>query len=577
MIKLLKYLKGSAIVCAILAPLAMFLEVAMDLLQPTLLSKIIDTGVANGNLNYVLYIGIQMVIASIVGLIAGSACSYLAAVASMNLGQEVRQGLFNKIQTLSFVELDKLKTSSLITRLTNDVTQVQMMTNMGLRMMVRAPLTAIGGIIMAYILSPKLSTIFLIAVPIIAISVLFILKKSLPLFTKAQQNIDNVNTVMRESILGVKVIKAFAIENTQRGRFINANEELTNTSIKSQNMNLILWPMATLIMNLTVVAVLWFGGNMVNAGDLEIGKIVAFINYLLQIMGSVVMVINIMIGYSRAKASATRINEVFETETSIKDKENTKVIENFDIEFKNVSFRYNEHSENVLENISFTAKQGETIGIIGSTGCGKSSFVNLIPRLYDVSSGEILIGKTNIKDISLSQLRENIGIVLQENILFSGTIESNIRFGNENASKEMLVDSAVNAQAYEFINNKEDKFNSEVEQRAKNLSGGQKQRLSIARTLIRNPKIFIMDDSSSALDMATEAKLQNSIKETMKDSTVIVIAQRISGVMDADKIIVMDDGKIANIGTHKELLKTSEIYRSIAISQLGEEVLESVG
>lgn len=577
MIKLLKYLKGSAIVCAILAPLAMFLEVAMDLLQPTLLSKIIDTGVANGNLNYVLYIGIQMVIASIVGLIAGSACSYLAAVASMNLGQEVRQGLFDKIQTLSFIELDKLKTSSLITRLTNDVTQIQMMANMSLRMMVRAPLTAIGGIIMAYILSPKLSTIFLIAIPIITVSVLFILKKSLPLFTKVQQNIDNVNTVMRESILGVKVIKAFAIENTKKSRFIEANEELTNTSIKSQNMNLILWPMATLIMNLTIVAVLWFGGNMVNAGDLEIGKIVAFINYLLQIMGSVVMVINIMIGYSRAKASATRINEVFETETSIKDKENTKTIENFDIEFKNVSFRYNEHSENVLENISFTAKQGETIGIIGSTGCGKSSFVNLIPRLYDVSSGEILIGGTNIKDISLSQLRENIGIVLQENILFSGTIESNIRFGNESASKEMIVDSAVNAQAYEFINNKEDKFNSEVEQRAKNLSGGQKQRLSIARTLIRNPKIFIMDDSSSALDMATEAKLQNSIKETMKDSTVIVIAQRISGVMDADKIIVMDDGKIANIGTHKELLKTSEIYRSIAISQLGEEVLESVG
>ena len=304
MIKLLKYLKGSAIICAILAPLTMCLEVAMDLLQPTLLSKIIDTGVANGDLNYVLYIGIQMVIAAVVGLIAGSACSYFAAVASMNLGQEVRQGLFDKIQTLSFVELDKLKTSSLITRLTNDITQVQMMMNMALRMMVRAPLTAIGGIIMAYILSPKLSTIFLIAIPIITVSVLFILKKSLPLFTKVQQNIDNVNTVMRESILGVKVIKAFAIENTQKSRFIEANEELTNTSIKSQNMNLILWPMATLIMNLTVVCVLWFGGNMVNTGDLEIGKIVAFINYLLQIMGSVVMVINIMIGYSRAKASA---------------------------------------------------------------------------------------------------------------------------------------------------------------------------------------------------------------------------------------------------------------------------------
>ena len=576
MIKLFRYLKGSAVLCAILAPLSMCLEVAMDLLQPTLLSKIIDVGVANGDLSYVLHIGLQMIIAAVLGLIGGAACSYFASVASMNLGQELRQGLFDKIQTLSFVELDKLKTSSLITRLTNDVTQVQMMTNMALRGMIRSPLLAIGGLIMAYTLSPKLSTVLLVAIPIIAVAMVFILKKSFPLFTKVQQKIDNVNTVMRESILGVKVIKAFAIENTQNARFKKENEELMNTSIKSQNRNLILWPMATLIMNLSVVAVLWFGGNMVNTGDLEIGKIVAFINYLLQIMSSVVMVIGIIISYSRAKASATRINEVFETETSIKDKEETKSIDNFDIEFKDVSFRYNEHSEYVLENISFTAKQGETIGIIGSTGCGKSSFVNLIPRLYDVTEGEILIGKTNIKDISLSQLRENIGIVLQENILFSGTIESNIKFGNENASKDMIIDSAVNAQAYEFITNKEDKFNSEVEQRAKNLSGGQKQRLSIARTLIRNPKIFIMDDSSSALDMATEAKLQNSIKETMKDSTVIVIAQRISGVMDADKIIVMDDGKIANVGTHKELLKESEIYKSIAVSQLGEEVLEIV-
>ncbi|MBQ6631598.1 MAG: ABC transporter ATP-binding protein [Romboutsia sp.] len=576
MIKLFRYLKGSAVLCAILAPLSMCLEVAMDLLQPTLLSKIIDVGVANGDLSYVLHIGLQMIIAAILGLIGGAACSYFASVASMNLGQELRQGLFDKIQTLSFVELDKLKTSSLITRLTNDVTQIQMLTNMALRGMIRSPLLAIGGVIMAYTLSPKLSTIFLVAIPIIAVAMVFILKKSFPLFTKVQQKIDNVNTVMRESILGVKVIKAFAIEGTQNARFKKENEELMNTSIKSQNRNLILWPMATLIMNLSVVAVLWFGGNMVNTGDLEIGKIVAFINYLLQIMSSVVMVIGIIISYSRAKASATRINEVFETETSIKDKEETKSVDNFDIEFKDVSFRYNEHSEYVLENISFTAKQGETIGIIGSTGCGKSSFVNLIPRLYDVTKGEILIGKTNIKDISLSQLRENIGIVLQENILFSGTIESNIKFGNENASKDMIIDSAVNAQAYEFITNKEDKFNSEVEQRAKNLSGGQKQRLSIARTLIRNPKIFIMDDSSSALDMATEAKLQNSIKETMKDSTVIVIAQRISGVMDADKIIVMDDGKIANVGTHKELLKESEIYKSIAVSQLGEEVLEIV-
>ena len=515
-----------------------------------------------------------MVIAAIVGLFAGAICSYLAAVASMKLGEGIREGLFDKIQTLSFLELDKLKTSSLITRLTNDVTQLQMMMNMALRMMVRAPLTAIGGLVMAVILSKELSSIFLIALPIILISILFIVKKSLPLFTSVQQRIDNINTVMRESILGVKVIKAFAIEKTQEERFNEANNNLTNESIASQNMNLILWPIATLIMNLTVVAVLWFGGNMVNVGSLEIGKIMAFINYLLQIMGSVVMVINIMLTFSRASASATRINEVFDTESSIKDKDDNVTVENFDIEFKNVYFRYNEHSENVLENISFSAKQGETIGIIGSTGCGKSSFVNLIPRLYDATEGEILIGGVNIKDISLSQLRENIGIVLQENILFGGTIESNLRFGNENADELDMESSAKDAQAYEFIMNKENTYKSEVEQRGKNLSGGQKQRLSIARTLIRNPKIFIMDDSSSALDMATEAKLQNSIKNRMKDSTVLVIAQRISGVMDADKIIVMDDGRISDIGTHEELIRRNDIYRSIAVSQLGEEVLK---
>lgn len=574
--KLLKYLKGSAIVCAILAPITMCLEVAMDLLQPTLLSSIIDVGVANGDLNYVLSVGIKMIIAAIIGLFAGSACSFFAAVASMKLGEGIREGLFAKIQTLSFLELDKLKTSSLITRLTNDVTQLQMMMNMALRMMVRAPLTAIGGLIMATILSPKLASIFLIALPIILVSIMFIIKKSLPLFTSVQEKIDNINTVMRESILGVKVIKAFAIESTQGERFNEANDNLTNESIASQNMNLILWPIATLIMNLTVVAVLWFGGNMVNVGDLEIGKIMAFINYLLQIMGSVVMVINIMLTFSRAKASANRIDDVFKTETSIKDKEEAIEVSNFDIEFKDVYFRYNEHSENVLEGISFKAKQGETIGIIGSTGCGKSSFVNLIPRLYDATEGEVLIGGVNIKDISIRQLRENIGIILQENILFGGTIESNLKFGNENANEEDINSSAIDAQAYEFIMNKDGKYQSEVEQRGKNLSGGQKQRLSIARTLIRNPKIFIMDDSSSALDMATEAKLQNSIKNRMNESTVLVIAQRISGVMDADKIIVMNDGKISDIGKHNELLKRNEIYRSIAVSQLGEEVLKVV-
>ena len=576
MIKLFKFFKGSAVICAILAPLVMILEVAMDLLQPTLLSNIIDIGVANHDLNYVLITGLKMIIAAIVGLFAGAGCSFLAAIAAIKLAEEVRQGLFDKIQTLSFLELDKLKTSSLITRLTNDVTQIQQMTNMLLRMMVRAPSTAIGGLVMAIILSKELSKIFVVAIPIILIVVMIILKKSFPLFKKMQQKIDNINLVMRESILGIKIIKALVIEDKQKDRFNDANEELTMASIKSQSMNLLLLPISTFIMNLTVVSVLWFGGNMFVSGNIEIGKIMAFINYLLQIMASIMMVINCMIMFSRAQVSAARINEVLDTKTSIENKENCEEVKSFDIEFKNVFFKYNDHSDNVLEDISVKIKEGEKIGIIGSTGCGKTSFVNLIPRLYDATSGEILIGGVNVKNINIKQLREDVGIVLQESILFSGDIKSNLKLGNKNASEEELISASKDSQAYEFIMNKDNKFDEVVEQRGKNLSGGQKQRLSIGRTLIKNPKIFIMDDSSSALDMATEARLQTSIRNRMKDNTVLIIAQRISAVMDLDKIIVMDDGKISAMGSHKELLERSEIYRSIAVSQLGEEVLVSV-
>lgn len=576
MIKLFKFFKGSAVICAILAPLVMILEVAMDLLQPTLLSNIIDIGVKNHDLNYVLITGLKMIIAAIVGLFAGAGCSFLAAIAAIKLAEEVRQGLFDKIQTLSFLELDKLKTSSLITRLTNDVTQIQQMTNMLLRMMVRAPSTAIGGLVMAIILSKELSKIFVVAIPIILIVVMIILKKSFPLFKKMQQKIDNINLVMRESILGIKIIKALVIEDKQKDRFNDANEELTMASIKSQGMNLLLLPISTFIMNLTVVSVLWFGGNMFVSGNIEIGKIMAFINYLLQIMASIMMVINCMIMFSRAQVSAARINEVLDTKASIENKENCEEVKNFDIEFKNVFFKYNDHSDNVLEDISVKIKEGEKVGIIGSTGCGKTSFVNLIPRLYDATSGEILIGGVNVKNINIKQLREDVGIVLQESILFSGDIKSNLKLGNKNASEEELISASKDSQAYEFIMNKDNKFDEVVEQRGKNLSGGQKQRLSIGRTLIKNPKIFIMDDSSSALDMATEARLQTSIRNRMKDNTVLIIAQRISAVMDLDKIIVMDDGKISAMGSHKELLERSEIYRSIAVSQLGEEVLVSV-
>lgn len=573
MTKLIKYLKGSAMVCAIIAPLMMMLEVVMDLYQPILMANIIDIGVANGDIQYVLTVGVKMILVALVGAVGGIGCSVFAAIASMKMAAEIRESAFDKIQGLSFLDIDKFKTSSLITRLTNDVTQIQNMVLMGLKIMVRAPLLFLGGVIMAISISANLSKIFLVAVPIIIIGVTFIIIKSIPVFSEVQKKIDKVNLVMRESLLGIRVIKAFVLNNSQEERFDDANEELMDTSIKGQNITMILWPITTLVMNLSVVAVLWFGGNMVNTGSLEIGKIMAFINYLTQMMGSLMIAIMIIMNFSRAKVSAERINEVIEADISVKESSNPQKINNFDIEFNNVSFRYNDEGESALEDISFKVNEGETVGIIGATGEGKSTLVSLIPRLYDVTQGEVKIGGINVKDIEMKTLRDNIGIVLQESILFSGTLEDNIRFGNENATEEEMDKAAKNAQAYEFVESSDLKYKREVEQRAKNLSGGQKQRLSITRTLIRNPKILILDDSSSALDMATEAKLQNSLKENMSDSTVFIISQRISGVMDLDKIIVLDEGKVNGIGNHKELLKTNEIYRSIAVSQLGEEVL----
>ena len=361
-----------------------------------------------------------------------------------------------------------------------------------------------------------------------------------------------------------------------RRRFSSANDELMDISIKAQSVTILLWPLVTLIMNLSVVAILWFGGNYVNNGSLEIGKIMAFINYLVQIMSSLNMLIMSIINFSRAKVSADRINEVLDVESSIKDREDADKIGKFDVEFKDVYFKYNKDSEYVLKGISFKVSEGEKIGIIGPTGSGKSSLISLIPRLYDTTSGSVMIGNKDVRNLKINDLRKIIGVVLQDTTLFSGSIADNLRFGMEDATEEIMDSATKDAQAFEFITSSNEGYNREVGQRGKNLSGGQKQRVSIARTLIKNPKILILDDSSSALDMATEAKLQNSIKNRMKDATVFLIAQRISAVMDSDKIIVLDNGEIVAIGTHKELIKNCEIYISIAISQLGEEVVLNV-
>lgn len=575
MIKLLlRFLKGSAIICAIIAPIMMILEVSMDLLQPTLLANIIDIGLVNNDTTYILTVGKKMLIVAILGLIGGSGCSVFTSIASMKLGQNLRTGLFNKIQTLSYADIDHLKPSSLITRLTNDVMQIQNMVTMLLRGMIRSPLLCIGGLIMSYILSPMLSIIFLIVIPIILISVVIVMKKSFPLFLAVQQKIDNINVVMRENILGVQVIKVFNIVNKQFNRFNDANNGLNSESIKAQNINMMLWPIVSLVMNFAVISVLWFGGIMVNRGLIQLGIIMAFINYIIQIMNALIMAVSIVINISRAKASADRINEIFDIVPAINNNDGTIKPEKYDVEFKNVSFKYNEDSDYVLKNISFQVKEGEKIGIIGGTGAGKSTLVSLISRLYDATEGEILIGGVNVKDLNLAELRKNIGFVTQENTLFSGTIERNLKFGSAEADRDLVEESVKEAEAYEFIMKKENAYESSVEQRGQNFSGGQKQRLCIARVLIRNCKIFIMDDSTSALDMATEAKLQNSIKKRMKNKTMFVIAQRISAIADADKIIVLDNGTINAIGKHDDLIKNNEIYRSIAILQFGEEVIK---
>ncbi len=574
MFKIMKtYLGRKSAIFTILAPLAMMVEVVMDLMQPRLLESIIDVGIANQDLGFVYQTGFMMIIAALVGLLGGASCSFFAAFAATDMAANLRQGLFDKIQSFSFLEIDKFKTTSLITRLTNDITQVQTMMVMLLRGAVRAPLLCLGGIVMAVISSPPLAVVFVISLPLLIIATLIILKQSFPLFITVQKRIDRINTVMQESILGVRVIKALTIEENQYDKFAAANDELMNDSVIAQNRNMLLWPIVTLIMNLSIVAILWFGGNMVNQGTLEIGKIMAFVNYLIQIMGSLIMLVRLVLNFSRAKASTDRINEVLDTSPAIYDQTDAQKLNGYEIEFDQVSFRFGHASEDVIKNVSLKIPAGDKVGIIGSTGSGKSTLIHLISRLYDVTKGSIRLGGTDIRNLRLKELRENIGYVLQETILFSGTISDNLKYGNRELTVEKMDAISRDAQAYDFIMSKENGYQGLVEQRGRNFSGGQKQRLSIARTLIKEPKILILDDSTSALDVETEANLQEALNRRMANQTVIMIAQRVSAIMKMDQIIVMDKGEVIAMGKHEQLLEKCPMYRDIALAQLGEGVL----
>lgn len=577
MTKLLKYLKPY-LLASILAPLLMMIEVLSDILQPKLMATIVDKGIYNGDISLILHTGGIMIGLALIGVVGGIGCTATASYASMKFGADVRSDVYKKIQKFSFSNLDEFKTASLITRLTNDIVQVQNIVLMMLRMLVRSPLLCIGGLIMAISLNAHLALIFVVVIPLLVISLLFIINKGFPLFNIVQTKLDKVNAVIRENLTGVRVVKAFVRSDLEKDRFDTANNDLTNINTTASRLMTLTMPIMMLLMNLSVVAVIWFGGIEVDKGTLKVGEIMAFINYMTQILSSLLMLTMGLMNFSRAKVSADRVNEVLETDIDIEDAKaaSDEPIENGSVVFENVSFKYKGASgDPVLKNISFKANPGETVAILGGTGSGKSSLVNLIPRLYDVTGGRILIDGRDIRSIKINTLRKGISFVLQESILFSGSIKENICFGKKNATEAEILEAAKAADAHDFISGFADGYETTLGQRGVNVSGGQKQRLSIARALIKKPPILILDDSTSAVDMGTESRIQKALKEMMKNTTCIIIAQRISTVLDADKILVLEDGEIAAEGNHEELLKTSPVYRDICISQLGEEVLKN--
>ncbi|XJZ27224.1 ABC transporter ATP-binding protein [Bacillota bacterium Lsc_1132] len=550
-------------------------EAVSDLLQPTIMSKIVDVGVAEKNLPYVWKMGGLMLLITAFGALSASVRSILASKVSQNVGAELRSDLFRKIQSLSFKNIDRFDRASLVTRLTNDVTQVQVFVNGLMRIFVKAPLLAMGGLIMAVRLNIHLSVVLAVVVPAIALLIAANMKLGFPLFQKVQKALDRVNSVMREYLSGVRVVKAFNRFDYETNKFNRANLEFQDQSIKAIRLMSVFSPAIMLTVNLGIVAVLWLGGNGVEKGQMQVGHIIAFINYMSQILFSLMMISMVFNMFVRARASASRIAEVFALDDpqTWTDESSLNTGEKGRIDFENVLFSYEGTAgAPVLKKINLTCLPGETVGIIGSTGSGKSSLVNLIPRFYDVSSGTIKVDGEDITKINPHKLREKIAVVPQKNILFTGSVADNIRWGKEGASLEEIRQAAKMACAAEFIEASPEGYETKIGQGGVNFSGGQKQRISIARALVRNPEILILDDSTSAVDVETETKIKESLKQYAKGLTCLLIAQRITSVMDADKIVVLDHGEIAGIGKHEDLLRDCQVYREIFQSQIGKEV-----
>ncbi|MGC4105789.1 MAG: ABC transporter ATP-binding protein [Thermomicrobiales bacterium] len=552
----------------ILAPLLMMVEVLMDLMQPRLVQTIIDSGVAKGDLGEVFRIGGLMILLALIGLIGGMVCTIYALKAALYFGADLRGALFRKVQSLSFTNLDQLETGKLVTRLTNDVTQVQELVGMALRIMVRAPLLLVGSVIMAVLTAAKLSLLFIVLIPLILVILVVIFRHSFPMFSRVQAQLDRVNVLMQENLAGVRVVRAFARAPYEIGRFAGVNEDLMRANLSAVRFSALVMPLMMLVMNGATVAVLWFGGHQVNSGDLEVGQLVAFSNYLMQSLFSLMIFSMLVVRISRAEASAERIAEVLTTDPSIVDAPQalTTMSGPGRVEYQHVSFRYPGADVDAIHDVSFAIEPGKRLAIIGSTGSGKSTLVQMLPRFYEATEGRITIDGVDIREIEQEYLHARVGVALQEVVLFSGTIRDNIRFGNPTASEFEVVRAASMAQAAEFIGKLPDGYDALVGQRGVNLSGGQKQRLSIARAILPKPTVLVLDDSTSAVDTATEARILGALDEL--NQTRIVVAQRITTVMGADWILVMDGGRVVGQGTHDDLLATNEMYREIYASQM---------
>lgn len=555
----------------VLGPLLMMTEVLGEIMLPKLMSLIINNGVAQRDTGYIINMGLIMILTSLVMAVGGIGAAYFASKASICFTSDLRGDLFAKVQDFSFKNIDQYSTGSLVTRLTNDIQQVQNVTMMGLRMMFRAPVMLIGALIMAFLMNARLAVVILVVIPILALAIGMILKTAFPRFTVMQKKLDRLNSGIQEALTNVRVIKSFVREDFEKQKFTDMNQDLKDSSINAIKIVILNMPVMTLAMNITTLAVVWYGGNIIIAGDMQVGDLTAFTTYIVQILMSLMMLSMIFLQSSRAMASVRRINEVMDTDIDLTDEKAGKKdlpVKQGRLEFKDVSFSYSQDAdEHVLEHISFTVEPGQVLGIIGATGSGKTTLVQLIPRLYDATEGSILVDGVDVRDYSLHNLRNGIGMVLQKNVLFSGTIEENLRWGNEEASMEELRAAAGSAQADGFVTSFTNGYDTDMGQGGVNVSGGQKQRLCIARALLKKPKILILDDSTSAVDTATEARIRECFRTTLKDTTKIIIAQRIGSVEEADKILVLDDGKIIGMGSHEQLLKGCQAYQEIYYSQ----------